>query len=368
MSESTGRGVVELVEQVMRRAFAARASDVHFEPGDDGFHIRFRVDALLQRVDSLPPAIAPNVVARLKVLGGLLTYRSDIPQEGAIAASKSGLPGDVRVSTFPTIRGERVVLRLMAHAQRLLGLGDLGHDPQLVERVRSALRLPQGLIIVCGPAGSGKTTTLCAMLDHLCKQRPGTSILAVEDPVEIRLDGVTQVQIEPARGLTYSVALRSLLRQDPEVLMIGEVRDAETAETVVEAALTGHLLLSTMHSGSPAEAIVRLREMGLPAYQITSALQGVLAQRLLRTVCPACDSADPDRECPRCLGSGYAGRTAVGNFVEISPQLRQAVLREADVARLSSAGCCPGALRQDVARLVDSGRTTLEEARRVLGD
>jgi general secretion pathway protein E len=367
VSESPTRGVVELVEQFIRRAFDARASDVHLEPGDDAFRVRFRVDALLQDVESLPRTIAPNVVARLKVLGGLLTYRTDVPQEGAIAASESGLPGDIGVATFPTIRGERVVLRLMAHAQRLLGLDDLGHDPQLVERLKRALELPQGLIIVCGPAGSGKTTTLYAMLDHLQKQRSGTSILAVEDPVEIRLDGATQIQIEPARGLTYAVALRSLLRQDPEVLMIGEVRDAETASIVIEAALTGHLLLSTMHSGSPAEAIVRLREMGLPAYQITSTLQGVLAQRLLRTVCPACGVANPSRECPHCLGTGYAGRTAVGNFVEITSKLRQAVLDEADVATLSSPDLCPGSLRQDADRLVKSGRTTPEEARRVLG-
>lgn len=367
MSESPVQGVVELVEQLLRRAFNARASDVHIEPGDDTFRVRFRVDALLQDVESFPRTIAPNVVARLKVLSGLLTYRTDVPQEGAIAANKSGLPGDIRVATFPTIRGERVVLRLMAHTQRPLGLDDLGHDPQLVERLKRALELPQGLIIACGPAGSGKTTTLYAMLDHLRKQRPGTSILAVEDPVEIRLDGVTQIQIEPARGLTYAIALRSLLRQDPEVLMIGEARDAQTAGIVIEAALTGHLLLSTMHSGSPAEAIVRLREMGLPAYQITSTLQGVLAQRLLRTVCPVCDVANPNRACPRCLGSGYAGRTAVGHFVEISSELRQAVLDEADVATLSSPDLCPGSLRQDVDRLLKSGGTTHEEVRRVLG-
>jgi general secretion pathway protein E len=367
VSEPPIQGVVKLVDKLIRQAFDARASDVHVEPGDDAFRVRFRVDALLQDIQTLPRTIAPNVVARLKVLGGLLTYRTDVPQEGAIPASKSGLPGDIRVATFPTIRGERVVLRLMAHAQRLLALDHLGHDPQLVERLRHALDLPQGLIIVCGPAGSGKTTTLYAMLDHLQKQRPGTSILAVEDPVEIQLDGVTQIQIEPARGLTYPVALRSLLRQDPEVLMIGEVRDAETAGIVVEAALTGHLLLSTMHSGSPAEAIVRLREMGLPAYQVTSTLQGVLAQRLLRTVCPACDVASPARDCPHCLGTGYAGRTAVGNFVEITPQLREAVLNEADVATLSRPELCPGSLRQDADRLLQSGRTTLAEVRRVLG-
>jgi len=367
VSESPVEGVVQLVEQLIRRAFDARASDVHFEPGDEELRVRVRVDALLEDVETLPRTIAPNVVARLKVLGGLLTYRSDVPQEGAISATRSGLPGDIRVATFPTIRGERVVLRLMAHARQRLTLDDLGHDPQLIERLKQALQLPQGLIVVCGPAGSGKTTTLYAMLDHLLEQRPQASVLAVEDPVEIRLDGVTQVQIEPARGLTYPVALRSLLRQDPEVLMIGEVRDAETAGIVIEAALTGHLLLSTMHSGSPAEAIVRLREMGLPAYQITSTLQGVLAQRLLRTICPACDPESPRPTCPHCLGSGFAGRAAIGHFVEITAGLRQAILDEADAATLESRNLTPGSLRDDAERLVQAGRTARAEVRRVLG-
>ena len=367
MPEQQGAGVVDLVNDLIGRAVAARASDMHFEPADEAVRVRFRVDGVLHDVERLPPAIGPNIVARLKVLGGLLTYRTDVPQEGAIARGRSGFPCDIRVATFPTVRGERVVLRLMAHAHEFLGLPDLGHDAQLQQRLEHALTLPQGLLLVCGPAGSGKTTTLYALLDHVLKTRPGVSILAVEDPVEIGLDGVTQVQIEPARGLTYPVALRSLLRQDPQVLMIGEVRDAETAQIVVEAGLTGHLLLTTMHSGSPAEAIVRLREMGIPAYQLTSTLQGVLAQRLLRTVCTACTPAAPKRDCPQCLGTGYAGRTAIGQFVEMTPALRQAILDGADVARLAAPELCPGSLRADADRLLQSARTTVEEVQQVLG-
>jgi type II secretory ATPase GspE/PulE/Tfp pilus assembly ATPase PilB-like protein len=358
MAADHSNGVVDLVNDITRRAITARASDVHFDPGDTQMRVRFRVDGLLQDIESLPAAIAPNVVARLKVLAGLLTYRSDIPQEGGVAHTAEGFPCDIRVATFPTIRGERVVLRIMAHAHTFLTLDRLGHDPKLVKRLTDQLTRPQGLLLVCGPAGSGKTTTLYACLEHILRQRPGVSILSVEDPVEIRLDGVTQIKIEPARGLTYPVALRSLLRQDPQVLMIGEVRDAEVADIIIEASLTGHLVLTTMHSGSPAEAIVRLREMGVPPYQITSTLQGVLAQRLLRTL------ADTDGAPPAKVR--YASRTAVGHFVEMTPALRQAILDGADVARLSTPELCPGSLRADAQRLLDAGRTTPEEVQRVL--
>lgn len=360
-------GVVELVNDLLRRAVAARASDVHFEPGAEQMRVRFRVDALLNDVDALPAAIAPNVVARLKVLAGLLTYRSDIPQEGGIPVDAGVAPYDIRVATFPTVRGERVVLRLLAERTLARRLVDLGHAPDLVARLERVLALPQGLIVVCGPAGSGKTTTLCAMLQQILATRPALSILSVEDPVEIRIDGITQIEVAPERGLTYAVALRSLLRQDPQVLMIGEVRDAETARLVVEAALTGHLLLTSLHSGSPAEALVRLREMGLPPYQLTSTIAAVLAQRLVRTVCAACPAGAAQRECPKCLGTGYAGRTAVGHLVEMTPALRQAVLDGGDATDLARPEIAPGSLRADAERVLAAGRTTMDEVRRVLG-
>ena len=378
MSESAQPGVVELVESLLRQAFDAGASDVHFEPTDEALRVRFRVDALLHDVESLPATIGPNVAARLKVLANLLTYRTDLPQEGGISASEAGLPGDIRVATFPTVRGERVVLRLMTLARRLLKLGELGHDPALIARLEQHLAHPQGLLLVCGPAGSGKTTTLFAMLEHILTQRPGTSILAVEDPVELRLDGVTQIQIEPARGLTYPVALRSLLRQDPQVLMIGEVRDVETAQIILQAALTGHLLLSTVHSGSAPETIVRLREMGLPAYQITSTLRGILTQRLVRTRCGLCgdgasgektspDAADDDKPCARCLGTGFAGRCAIGQLVDMTPALRSAIMADADADGLAEAIGETRWLHADADRLIKARRTSEEEVRRVLG-
>lgn len=367
MGETQSDGVVDLVSDLVRRAIDARASDVHFEPGDDGLRVRFRVDALLHEVEKLPAAIAPNVIARLKVLSGLLTYRTDLPQEGGMDSEKSGFACDIRVATFPTIRGERAVLRLLTNVHDLMTLEQLGHDPRLIDRITPQLMSPQGLLIVCGPAGSGKTTTLYAMLNYILEHRPGESVFAVEDPVEIRLDGITQVQVQPARGLTYPIALRSLLRQDPQVLMIGEIRDADTADIVIEAALTGHLLLTTLHSGSGAEAIVRLREMGVPAYQLTSTLNGVLAQRLLRTVCGDCETDQPRKDCPTCGGTGFAGRTAIGQFLAASPALRQAILNGADVAELSDEKLSPGSLRQDAQRLLKTGRSTEQEVCRVLG-
>jgi general secretion pathway protein E len=360
-------GVVELVNGIIRRAVAARASDVHFEPGAEQLRVRFRIDALLHDVDSLPAALAPNVIARLKVLAGLLTYRSDLPQEGSITPDPQVAPHDIRVATFPTIRGERVVLRLLTERAQARDLDGLGHAPQLVAQLRRLLHRPQGLLVVCGPAGSGKTTTLAALLREILATRPGLSILAVEDPVEVRLDGVTQVEIAAERGMTYPVVLRSLLRQDPQVLMIGEVRDADTARIVVEAALTGHLLLTSLHSGSPAEGLVRLREMGVPAYQLTSTVQALLAQRLLRTVCPECGRGAPRTNCPACLGTGYAGRTAIGQLVPMTPALRAALLVGADVAELGRPEISPGGLRTDAERVLAAGRTTPEEIERVLG-
>jgi type II secretory ATPase GspE/PulE/Tfp pilus assembly ATPase PilB-like protein len=393
MGDRTDNGVVELVDGLIRRAAQAGATDLHFEPTDDGACVRIRVDALLHEIERLPAAIGPNLVARLKVLAGLLTYRTDTPQEGAISARDGGYGCDIRVATFPTIRGERVVLRLMSQANRLLTLDALGHDPALVEQLRRLLAAGQGMIVVCGPAGSGKTTTLYAMLEHLGKSRPGASIISVEDPVEIRLDGVTQVRLEPARGMTYPVALRSLLRQDPQVLMIGEIRDAETAHISVEASLTGHLLLTTLHSGSPVEALVRLREMGVPAYQITSTIVGVLAQRLVRTLCPACAPDPPDQsrdphdqsrdrkgatppgiaepparpDCAACLGTGLSGRRAIGCLVEMNDELRRGVLADEDASTLARRVAAGRSLRDDADRLIRAGLTTEAEVARVLG-
>jgi type II secretory ATPase GspE/PulE/Tfp pilus assembly ATPase PilB-like protein len=352
MAEPETVGVVQLVESLIHRATNARATDIHFDPGDGEVRVRIRVDGLLADLERLPAAIAPNIVARLKVLAGLLTYRSDIPQEGSIRAD-AALACEIRVATLPTTAGERVVLRLLANANRFLRLDDLGHSAALIERVKARLAAPQGLLVICGPANCGKTTTLYAMLDHLRATRPGLSILSIEDPVELHIPGVTQVKLEPQRGLTYPVVLRSALRQDPQVLTVGEVRDRDVADIVIEAGLTGHLLLTTMHAASPGGVIVRLREMGIPPYQITSTLMGVLSQRLIRTV------ADGPTH--------FSGLAAVGQFVELTSAMRQCILANADATTLETVDRGTGELREDAKRHLNAGRTTPEEIERVLG-
>jgi len=391
MSEK--RGVVDLVNDLITRAIRERASDVHIDPDVHDTRVLFRIDGVLALADRIPLAITPNVIARLKVLAGLLTYQTDTPQEGGIRAAAAGLePGrhtggfesDIRVSTFPTIRGERAVLRIMANTRRFLALHELGHDPGLVERLQTLLARTQGLMLVVGPAGSGKTTTLAAMLDYLVRARPGASIMSIEDPVEIQIAGVTQTQLQPARGFTYATALRSLLRQDPQVLMIGEIRDAEVAHIVIDAALTGHLVLSTMHSGEAAAAIIRLRDMDVPAYQITSTLQAVLAQRLVRRVGAgpradggaatgesragdgAATEGTPPDESRGARGSPSTGRVAIGHLVQMSEALSAAIRAGADQAQLT-AHCAPGSLEADAERLLRSGLTTPDEVLRCLG-
>jgi type II secretory ATPase GspE/PulE/Tfp pilus assembly ATPase PilB-like protein len=359
---------VEWVESLLKRAITRQVSDIHFEPTDQGLCVRFRQDGLLQDADLLPSSTAESVVARLKVLAGLLTYRPDIPQEGSFTADPAWTGGqgmvDVRVATFPTVRGERAVVRLMYAMSHVNGLNELGLNNEMVADLRRAADRPSGLILITGPAGSGKSTTLYALARHMMATTPGRSVVSLEDPVERRIDGMAQIQISPHGELNYVRAMRSMLRQDVQVLLVGEIRDAETAHIVVEAALTGHLILSTMHSGDPAEAIVRLLEMGIAPYQLVGALTVVGSQRLLRVRCKACRTAG----CDVCAKTGYAGRTACGQISVMNEPLRQAVLRTVPVDELRTLVARHHApLDVDARRLVDAGLTTEAEALRVIG-
>lgn len=366
---------VQLVDEILGQAIQAGASDIHFEPTDKNLLIRYRVDGLLHPARTVPLELQPNLLTRLKVMAGLLTYRVDIPQEGGFAWD-NGSALDLRVSTFPTVRGERAAVRILSRSPGVRGLEQLGLSDELVGALTGDASAPQGLILVTGPAGSGKTTTLFALLNHLVQTRPGASFITLEDPIELRLDGVAQIQVAPHGELTYPKALRSLLRQDPQVLLIGEIRDAETAAIVMEASLTGHLVLSSMHSGSSVEALVRLTEAGVAPYQITSALRLLVAQRLLRARCAACgrpgeaDERSMTPECRACLGTGFRGRTACAEAVPMTPALRACILDRADSARLAEAvRARPGhvTLREDALRHVRAGRTTESEVCRVLG-
>jgi len=347
---------VEVVERLLRDARARGASDLHLDPRADGVEVTLRRDGVLEPVEVLPAALGPHVVGRLKALADLLAYRTDVPQEGRIGRERSGLGCEVRVATFPTVNGERVALRFDAPEGAPRSLDTLGLAGPILGRLSDALRQPDGVILLTGPSGSGKTTTLYSCLCELLQATPRRSLFTVEDPVERGIDGVTQTQVNPAAGLTFARALRSLLRQDPEVILVGEIRDRETAAIALEAGLTGHLVLSTVHAGTAPQVFARLLEMGVEPFVATTAVRGVLAQRLLRRRC------DEDE-------SGYAGRVLAAEWVGMKGPLRSAVLRRADGEELQRAAAQAGfpSLRDEALQLVERGLTDRAEVQRVLG-
>ena len=375
-NRTRAQDVVGLVDDLLKQAVGVGASDIHFEPGGTELHVKFRLDGVLSTIERLPATVADNVVARLKVLGGLLTYRNDIPQEGRLEIPGAGPDrvADVRMAVFPTIYGQRAVVRLFYRQERLLELSQLGLAPEIGGALRSIASQNQGVLLLTGPAGSGKSTTLAAILRHIIHALPGKSIVTLEDPVEIRIDGATQVPITPHGQMTFPTALRSLLRQDPQVLMIGDIRDAETARIAIEAGLTGHLLMSTMHSGTPAGALLRLLEMGIEPYQVTSSISAVVNQRLVRRLCETCRKQGDDGQfeavgCERCLGTGFKGRALIAEMVQMDSSIRKAVLGKADLEELEALLCEKGhiPILVDGQRLVEAGITTHAELNKACG-
>ena len=376
LSRADAQDIVRLVDDLLNQAIEAGASDIHFEPTGRDLDVRLRLDGVLHSVEHLPGALSDNVVARLKVLGGLLTYRNDIPQEGRleITSAASDRVTDVRLAIFPTIYGQRAVVRLLYRQENLLELDQLGFDSTTQASLKAVAAQNQGMLLVTGPAGSGKSTTLAAILRYLTQTQPGKSIVSLEDPVEIRIAGVTQVPITPHGQMTFPTALRSLLRQDPQVLMIGEIRDAETARIAVEAGLTGHLMMSTMHSGTPVGALLRLLEMQIEPYQVTSSVSAIVNQRLVRRLCTLCKRPGTNGQfepvgCDACLGTGYHGRALIAEMIHLDSVLRQALLAKADLEALETLLEQRGhvALAQDGQRLVENGTTSQAELNQACG-
>ena len=380
---------VEIVTAIMDEARTAGASDIHLQPGSSGLEIHFRVDGVLTRLGNLPPTLAPNVVARLKVLADLLTYRTDVPQEGRIRSGPSLGSGEVRVSTFPTLHGERAAVRLFSSPGEQLRLADLGLPEDVRVALTDHLADTSGMILLTGPAGTGKTTTIYACLrDLVASSGGGRSLATLEDPIEAAVDGVSQAQINLAAGFDLATGLRSLLRQDPEVIAVGEIRDKETAEVAFQASLTGHLILTTFHAGTAPGAISRLAEMGIEPYLIRSGLAAVVSQRLIRTLCECAGPCDVEADvsapsrlglpiapsrvavgCPACLGTGYRGRLVLAEWLNPARLDPSVWTRGADLARLQSAAVDAGMvpLWDRAFQAVVQGLTTPAEVRRVLG-
>ena len=366
MMAPVSASAVDSVQRLLERACEMGASDLHIEPDATGVTVRARRDGVLVPLDSLPGDLGPRLVGRLKALADLLAYRTDVPQEGRITADRSGVGMEIRVATYPTIFGERAALRFDAPEAAAMRLETLGLSAAALAGLRAAIERPDGVVLLTGPSGSGKTTTLYSCLRHVAERLPRRSIVTVEDPVERHVAGVTQTQVAPAAGLDFARALRSLLRQDPEVILVGEIRDRETAGIALEAGLTGHLVASTIHAGTAPQVFARLLDMGVEPFVATTAIRGVLAQRLLRRRCEACS---PSPACRKCDGTGYCGRVLLAEWLEVTPALRTAILARADGDALAVAARAGGrpSLRDEADALVAGGVTTKDEVDRVLG-
>jgi general secretion pathway protein E len=368
--ERTGR----LVDLILAKAVACSASDIHFEPTHTSLEVCFRLDGVLHRALVLNRELAANVVGRLKVMAELLTYRQDIPQEGRLAQGQAQFGVDMRVSTFPTIHGEKAAVRVFGAAVAILDLEQVGLPDAILGELRTLFLERTGAVFLTGPSGSGKTTTLYACLRHLLREsRGGRHIVTIEDPVEQVLEGISQSQARPGTEFDFARGLRSLLRQDPEIIMVGEVRDSDTAHITIEAALTGHLVLSTLHAGSACGVISRLLEMGIETYLLTSGLKGILNQRLLRRLCQACrretEHGWEAAGCERCLGTGFQGRLLLAELVTPDAALRQAILDRADTLTLERCALKSGrpTIWTAADHALSQGWTTPQEITRVLG-
>ncbi|SEH48121.1 GspE/PulE family protein [Magnetospirillum fulvum] len=386
---SSDAPVVRMVNALIGRAVEARASDIHLEPAEDRLAVRLRIDGALRDDESLPNQVKTAVVSRIKVMSGLDIAERRLPQDGRLRLAVRGQEIDFRVATAPTIHGESVVLRILDRSSLSLDFNALGFTPDLLREFLAQLNRPHGIVLVTGPTGSGKTTTLYTALAAL--NAPERKILTIEDPIEYRLAGISQTQVKHQIGLSFAAALRSFLRLDPDVIMVGEVRDLETAQVAVQAALTGHAILSTLHTNDAASAVTRLLDMGVEPFLITSTLNAVLAQRLVRRLCPQCrertrphpdtlaalglpaeDSAaigDLYRPvgCPACGGSGYRGRLSVMELLPISDEIVRLVLARAEAREIRKAAIAAGmvAMFVDGARKAAAGLTTLDEILRV---
>ncbi|HKW93160.1 MAG TPA: type II secretion system ATPase GspE [Methylomirabilota bacterium] len=379
--------VVRLVNLLIDEALAADASDVHIEPFEDSLRIRYRIDGLLYDQEAPPRRLQAALTSRVKIMAEMNIAERRLPQDGRIrVTAPGGRRVDIRVSTVPTIHGESIVMRLLDRSSVFLPFDRLGFSPPTARSFEGLIHRPHGIVLVTGPTGSGKTTTLYAALDKI--NRPDLKIITVEDPVEYQLKGVNQIPVRPKIGLSFASGLRHIVRQDPDVIMVGEIRDLETAEIAIQAALTGHLVFSTLHTNDAPGAVTRLQDMGCEPYLLSSVLTGVLAQRLVRRVCPSCRAPDhPDpaellalgvtdaggvelfhgKGCDECRGTGYRGRTGIYELFFIGDETRGQIVQRAPAGEIRRLAVGRGmvSLREDAWAKACAGQTTVAEILRV---
>ncbi len=377
--------IIQLVDSMLSEAVRMRASDVHIEGGMRQLRVRYRIDGVLHDVNSPPKALHGPVVSRIKIMGGLNIAEKRLPQDGRLQLTVEGRPLDVRISTLPATHGESIVMRLLDRSQPIRGLAEMGILAEDQRQWEELIHRPHGMVLVTGPTGSGKTTTLYGALSML--NQPDRKLITVEDPVEYQLSGVNQVFVKSGIGLTFAAGLRAMLRQAPDVIMVGEIRDQETAQIAVQAALTGHLVLSTLHTNDAPSAVTRLIDMGIAPFLVASTIQGVLAQRLVRRICPTCritDNVTADERvflgppevsqvirgngCEKCHGSGFFGRVGMFELLVITDQIRQLIVSKANASAIRAAAVKAGMrnLRDDGCAKVREGLTTVAEVLRVV--
>ncbi|MGV8803673.1 MAG: type II secretion system ATPase GspE [Polaromonas sp.] len=381
--------IIRLVSLIISHALQARASDIHIEPFESRLIVRYRVDGVMHEVESPPRRFSAAVISRIKIMASLDIAERRLPQDGRIKLRIQGKEVDLRVSTVPTMHGESVVMRILDKSGTTLDFATLGFDPDVLRRFLDVLMQPHGIVLVTGPTGSGKTTTLYTALDRL--NNPDLKILTVEDPVEYQMEGINQIQVKPQIGLTFANALRSIVRQDPDVIMIGEIRDLETAQIAVQAALTGHMVLSTLHTNDAASTINRLLDMGMDDYLLTSTVNGILAQRLVRTLCTHCREAHPALPevvkemqlrrytqadpvllyrpvgCNECGGTGYMGRISIVELLVMSDTIRSMIMRHVTAGEIRQQAIAEGmqTMYENGLSKTVVGVTTIEEVLRV---
>lgn len=379
--------VVRLVNQIIGNGLVQRASDIHFDPQENDFRVRYRVDGVLRTERSLPKHMQNIIIARIKIMANLNITENRLPQDGRIKTTVNSRAVDIRVSTLPSIYGEKVVLRLLDVGNALSDIEKIGLSEQNLEIFKKMILKPNGIILITGPTGSGKSSTLYAALSHLNSEE--VNIITVEDPVEYQLEGINQIQVNENIGLTFAAGLRSILRQDPDIVMIGEIRDTETAQIAIRASLTGHLVLSTLHTNSAVEALSRLIDMGIEPFLISSSINGVMGQRLVRRVCRDCaetleptereleifisrgidvDHVVKGRGCPSCNNTGYRGRIAIHEVLGIDDEVRKMISKSAPTSAIRNYVSEKGMkfLIDDGLEKVKQGLTTTEEILRVV--